>query len=365
MKNIFHLFSLSHFFVKFNYSLTLLYKRYENFFLLTRLNKPIGILLLLWPTLWGIWVSSEGAPDLIFTLVLVIGVILTRSAGCAINDFADRKYDGRVNRTKTRVLASGKMKPVTAVIVFVILSLTAFAMVLLFLPILCWYLAIAGAVLIFIYPFMKRYTHLPQVVLGLAFAMAVPMAYAAHTGNVPMEAWIMYIGVVLWTTAYDTMYALVDKSDDVHIGVKSTAILFGNHYRLILAVIQMLVLLALLFVGKLAELNWPYHVGLGAAAILAGYQLYLVYDHVPERCFRAFLNNNWFGICIFLGIFYHYMIQSKLALAWLIVISIYIFSIILVYWISIWKRIACTRWVMISILIGPFAVPFSLFERRR
>lgn len=365
MLNSLRVFSLNRFLMKLNFLLSSFYKRYESFFLLTRLDKPIGILLLLWPTLWGIWVASEGSPNWKYTAVLIAGVVLTRSAGCAINDFADRKYDGRVNRTKTRVLASGKMKPASAVIIFIILSLIAFALVVLVLPPLCWYLAIVGAVLMFIYPFMKRYTHLPQVVLGMAFAMAVPMAYAAHTGTIPMVAWIMYTGVVLWTTAYDTMYALVDKADDVKIGVKSTAILFGQHFRIILAVIQMLVLLALLFVGKIAELSWPFHAGLGVAAVLSAYQLYLVYDRVPERCFRAFLNNNWFGIAVFLGILYDYLLQTKVPLVWLIIISMYIVSIILVYLVTLWKRIERAKWVVAASLFGPFALLFLLFERRR
>ncbi|VAW77993.1 4-hydroxybenzoate polyprenyltransferase [hydrothermal vent metagenome] len=362
---MFRSFSLSRISLKFNYALSSFYKRYENFFLLTRLDKPIGILLLLWPTLWGIWVASEGHPDPVYTLVFIAGVILTRSAGCAINDYADRKYDGRVNRTKTRVLASGKMKPATAVLIFVVLSLIAFALVVLFLPRLCWYLAIAGAALIFVYPFMKRFTHLPQIVLGMAFAMSVPMAYAAHTGGIPQIAWIMYTGVVLWTTAYDTMYALVDKKDDVTIGIKSTAILFGKHYLLILAVIQVLVLLSLLFVGSNAKLNWPFHAGLAVASVLAAYQLFLVYDRVPERCFRAFLNNNWFGLVIFLGILYHYLLQNMKDSLWLYIISAYILSIYMVYLVAVWKRIKRSQWVLAATLFGPFALLFSLFERRR
>ncbi len=365
MVNLFKTFSISRLSLKINYALSSFYKRYENFFLLTRLDKPIGILLLLWPTLWAIWISSEGYPDPVYTAVFIAGVILTRSAGCAINDFADRKYDGRVNRTKTRVLASGKMKPATAVIIFVILSLIAFALVVLFLPRLCWYLAIAGAALMFIYPFMKRFTHLPQVILGMAFAMSVPMAYAAHTGEIPQVAWIMYTGVVLWTTAYDTMYALVDKKDDVTIGVKSTAILFGQHYLLILAVIQLLVLLSLLFVGDIAKLNWPFHAGLAVASVLAAYQLYLVYDRVPERCFRAFTNNNWFGLVIFLGVLYHYLLQNLKGSVWLYIITAYIVSILLVYLVAVWKRIGRTRWVLAATLFGPFTLLFSMFERRR
>jgi len=273
--------------------------------LLMRLDKPIGILLLLWPTLWALWIAGEGSPDTWVVMVFVAGVFLMRSAGCVINDYADRKIDPHVARTKNRPLASGQVTPDEALILFVVLSLGAFFLVLM----TNWLtvgLSVIGAFLAGTYPFMKRHTYLPQLYLGLAFGWAVPMAYAAQTGEVPALAWLLLLATVLWATAYDTMYAIVDRADDVKIGVKSTAILFGDADRVIIGIIQIMMLLILLMIGERAELNWPYYLGLAAAAGLMTYQQYLIKDRDGMKCFKAFLNNNWVGVVIFAGILASY-----------------------------------------------------------
>ena len=276
---------------------------------LMRLEKPIGIFLLLWPTLWALCIAAEGMPDMLVGLVFVLGVILMRSAGCVINDYADRDFDPHVERTKLRPLASGAVAPKEALILFVVLCLTAFALVLLMnrLTIL---LSVGGALLAAIYPFMKRYTHLPQVVLGAAFAWAVPMAFAAQSNEIPIVAWLLFIATVLWTVAYDTMYAMVDREDDLKVGVKSTAILFGDADKVIIGFIQILVLVTLGIVGDHLAMSWFYYAGLAVAALLAIYQQYLIKDRNGPRCFRAFLNNNWFGGAVFCGIASHYVFNG-------------------------------------------------------
>lgn len=272
---------------------------------LMRLEKPIGIFLLLWPTLWGLWVAAEGMPDMLVFVVFILGVILMRSAGCVINDYADRDFDPHVERTKLRPIAAGAVKPKEALILFVVLCLTAFSLVLL-LNTFTILLSFGGALLAASYPFMKRYTHLPQVVLGAAFAWAIPMAFAAQTNDIPIVAWLLFIATVLWAVAYDTMYAMVDREDDLKVGVKSTAILFGDADKVIIGIIQLLVLLTLLIVGNHLAMSWPYYLGLAIATLLAIYQQYLIKDRAGPQCFRAFLNNNWFGCAIFCGIAAHY-----------------------------------------------------------
>ncbi len=267
---------------------------------LTRLNKPVGILLLLWPTLWALWAAAEGVPDLHVLIVFVTGVILMRSAGCIINDYADRHIDKHVKRTCNRPLTSGRITSREALILFALLCVMAFALVLT-LNSLTIYLSFGALALVMVYPFMKRYTHLPQVVLGAAFGWAIPMAFAAQTGSVPHLAWLLFMANVLWSTAYDTMYAMVDREDDLKIGVRSTAILFADQDRLIIAILQILVILALAMVGSQLERGVWFFSGLGLAAILVIYQLYLIRNRQPAACFKAFLNNNWFGAVVFAG----------------------------------------------------------------
>lgn len=273
---------------------------------LMRLHKPIGILLLLWPALWALWIAGEGRPDPLVVFVFVAGVVLMRSAGCVINDYADRNFDPHVARTRDRPIATGKVSPKEALILFAVLCLLAFGLVLL-MNRLTVLLSLAGAFLAVTYPFMKRYTHLPQVYLGAAFGWAVPMAFAAQTGELPREAWLLFVANVLWATVYDTMYGMVDREDDLKIGVKSTAILFGEADRAIIAIIQVLLLVALAMAGQAAELGGYYYFGLLLAASLAVYQQYLIREREPQACFKAFLNNNWFGAAVFGGILLHYV----------------------------------------------------------
>ena len=281
-------------------------QRLYQYYLLTRLHRPIGIFLLLWPTLWALWIAGEGKPDLLVLVVFVCGVVLMRSAGCVINDFADRKIDRHVARTKDRPITSGKVRPTEAMALFVVLSLMAFALVLL-MNRLTIYLSFAAVILAAIYPFMKRYTHLPQVVLGAAFAMAIPMAFAAQTGTVPKLAWLLYFTTVVWTVAYDTMYAMADRQDDLKLGVKSTAILFGKADRLIVGLLQVLFLCGLLLFGQQVGLSWVYVVGVLVAGILAVYQQVLIRKRQPQGCFEAFLNNNWLGAVVFAAIVLDYL----------------------------------------------------------
>jgi 4-hydroxybenzoate polyprenyltransferase len=283
-------------------------QRLLEYALLMRLHKPIGIFLLLWPTLWALWIAGRGSPDPLVLLVFVAGVVLMRSAGCVINDYADRHFDPHVARTRERPIAAGRVTPREALILFVLLCLIALALVMLMNSLTRW-LSLGGVLLAATYPFMKRYTHLPQIYLGAAFGWAVPMAFAAQTGAVPRVAWLLFVATVLWATVYDTMYAMVDREDDLRIGVKSTAILFGEADRAIIAVLQLLLLLALVLTGQLAGLGIYYYFGLLLALAFAVYQQYLIRDRDPAACFRAFLNNNWFGAAVFGGIVLHYLAQ--------------------------------------------------------
>ena len=275
---------------------------------LMRLNRPIGIFLLMWPMLWALWIAGNGNPNLLVLLVFASGVVLMRSAGCIINDYADRKFDLHVERTRDRPIAAGRVKPKEALVLFAVLCLTAFGLVLL-MNRLTIMLSFVGVILAALYPFMKRFTHLPQVFLGAAFGWAVPMAFAAQTGGVPKVAWLLFVATVLWATAYDTMYGMVDREDDLKIGVKSTAILFGEADRAIIATLQILLLAALLMVGQAAGLGGYYYFGLLLAAGLALYQQYLIREREPKACFQAFLNNNWFGAAVFTGILLDYLVR--------------------------------------------------------
>jgi len=273
---------------------------------LVRLDKPVGIFLLLWPVLWALMVAGEGQPDAKVLLVFILGVILMRSAGCVINDYADRDIDRHVSRTQNRPLTSGRVTTVEALVIFTVLCAAAFILVLQ-LNRLTILLSLGGLLLAGIYPFMKRVTHLPQVFLGAAFGWSVPMAFAAQTDTVPPVAWLLFTATVLWTTAYDTMYAMVDREDDIVLGVKSTAILFGDSDRQIIGIIQLMFLTCLLMIGHQVELGLIYYCGVLVAGGLAAYQQYLIRFREREGCFKAFLNNNWLGAVIFLGLLLDYM----------------------------------------------------------
>lgn len=273
----------------------------ENYAYLIRLDRPVGIWLLLWPTLWALWIAAEGVPHIGVLIVFTLGVVFMRSAGCAINDYADRKVDGNVARTKERPIVSGKVTPKEALLVFVVLTISAFLLVLFMNP-LTIYLSFGGAALAASYPFMKRYHFLPQVHLGAAFGWSVPMAYAAQSNEIPDIAWLLFLATVLWATAYDTMYAMADREDDIKIGVKSTAILFGDADWIIIGIIQIMLVFTLLLIGSRADLGMFFYIGVFIACLFAVYQQYLILDRDPKMCIEAFLNNNWFGMSVFIGI---------------------------------------------------------------
>jgi 4-hydroxybenzoate polyprenyltransferase len=268
---------------------------------LMRFDRPIGIWLLLWPTLWGLWIAGKGHPDQRVFAVFVLGVVVMRSAGCVINDFADRRFDSQVRRTRDRPLASGKVSAVEALVLFLALSMIAVGLVLTQNR-LTQLLAIAGGLLTIVYPFAKRFIQMPQFVLGAAFGWSIPMAFAAQTGAVPRLAWLMWLTVVIWAMAYDTMYAMADREDDLRVGIKSTAILFGQADVFIVTLLQLVLLFALLLVGQSAGLGTWYLISLGFSAALIFYQYLLIRRREPEKCFRAFSNNHYIGGTVFAGI---------------------------------------------------------------
>jgi 4-hydroxybenzoate polyprenyltransferase len=280
-------------------------ERLYRYGLLVRLNKPIGILLLMWPTLWALWIAGEGQPPWQIVLVFMFGVALMRSAGCAINDFADRKIDGHVSRTRLRPIAIGLVSPQEALGVFVVLSLLAFSLLFL----LNWQtmvLSVGAVILAAAYPFMKRYTYYPQVVLGAAFGWAVPMAFMAVTELLPPVTWLLFTATLVWALIYDTQYAMVDRDDDLKIGVKSTAILFGQYDLLIIGILQAVMLALLLVIGLLVGRGWLYYAGLIAGSGFFIYQQLISLERDPKACFEAFLNNNHFGMVVFLGLLLDY-----------------------------------------------------------
>ncbi len=281
-------------------------ERATQYYYLTRLHRPIGILLLLWPTGWALWVAASGWPDWPVLLVFLLGVVLMRSAGCVINDFADRDFDPQISRTRERPIASGKVTPGEALWLFTGLCLLAFLLVL-SMNRLTIYLSFVAVALAAVYPFMKRYTHLPQVVLGMAFGWSIPMAFAAQTGEVPRIAWLIYVINVLWSVIYDTMYAMVDREDDLRAGVKSTAVLFAEADRVIIGILQVFMLLGLVLLGGQLGLSTAYNAGIAVAAGLSLYQQYLIRDREPAACFKAFLNNSWLGFAVFAGLFLSYL----------------------------------------------------------
>ena len=288
-------------------SLNRLNPRAWDFIQLTRMDKPIGIYLLLWPTLWALWVAAKGVPSLSNLLIFVFGVILTRAGGCVINDFADRKVDGHVKRTEQRPLVSGKISSKEALVFFALLMGVSFLLVLCTNAQTVW-LSFGALALAATYPFMKRYTYYPQVVLGAAFSWGIPMAFTAETGSLPAAAWLLYIANLLWTVGYDTYYAMTDREDDLKIGVKSTAILFGDADRVIILSLQGLALGCLLLAGSHFELGGWFHLGLLAAAGCFVWEFWYTRDRDPQRCFKAFLHNHWAGLAIFVGIVLNYAV---------------------------------------------------------
>lgn len=276
---------------------------------LIRWDRPIGSLLLLWPTLWALWIAAEGVPDAALLVIFTAGTVLMRSAGCIINDLADRNFDGSVARTRSRPLVTGDVSVGEALLFFFALCLVAFGLVLMT-NLLTVLLSVPALLLASCYPLMKRYTHLPQVVLGLAFSWSIPMAFAAQRGELPSALWLLFTGNLLWTVIYDTKYAMVDRRDDLEIGIKSTAILFGESDRLIIGVLQVLCLGALALAGREFGLAWPYYASLGVAAGLFLYHLYLIRDRDEAACFRAFKHNSWVGLAIFIGIAASYAIAA-------------------------------------------------------
>jgi 4-hydroxybenzoate polyprenyltransferase len=267
----------------------------------TRLDRPVGIGLLLWPTLWALWLAADGVPDLHLLAIFVAGVTLTRSAGCAINDYADRDFDGHVRRTERRPIPEGRVRPGEALALAAVLMFCAFVLVLFTNGLTIGLSAIAVALAI-LYPFTKRLTHLPQLFLGAAFSMAIPMAFAAQTGTVPTLAWLLFVANLLWTVAYDTEYAMVDRPWDLKVGIRSTAILFGELDRLMVGILQLAFLATLLMLGDRMELGWAWYTGLGAAAGGFTWEQWLIRNRDLDACFRAFRANNPVGLAIFVGL---------------------------------------------------------------
>lgn len=285
--------------------------RAKQYWILARFDRPIGTLILLWPSLWALWLSSNGKPDLKVLTIICLGVVIMRAAGCVINDYADHNFDLHVERTKQRPIAAGYVRPKEALILFVVLCLGAFGLVLL-LNIYTILLSFIAVFLAASYPFMKRYTHLPQAYLGIAFGWAVPMSFAAQINSIPLVAWFMFLAVILWALVYDTMYAMVDKEDDLKIGIKSTAILFGHYDRHIIAGLQIVIFILLIMVGQMELLKWPYFLGLLIAGGLSLYQQKLIFHREKALCFKAFLNNNWFGMAVFAGLSTNYLFDDNI-----------------------------------------------------
>jgi len=277
----------------------------RNYSKLMRVDKPIGLWLLLWPTMWALWLAGEGHPDQGLFVVFIFGVFIMRSAGCVLNDYVDRKIDPYVERTRTRPIASGAVTPSEALILFAALALIAVGLAAM-LNRQAQMLAIIAAALTVIYPFVKRFISIPQFVLGAAFGWAVPMAFAAQTGGTPQLAWLVFGVALIWAVIYDTFYAMVDRADDLKVGMKSTAILFGDVDLFVIAGLQTLMLLALILVGLLANLGFWYYASVFIAGGLMGYHLWLARDRQPAGCFAAFLHNHYIGFAIFIGILLHY-----------------------------------------------------------
>lgn len=275
--------------------------RIPDFLHLTRLDRPIGTWLLMWPTLWALWVAADGVPARHLVVIFVLGVYLMRAAGCVINDYADRNVDGHVKRTVNRPLATGRISEREALGLFFLLVIAAFVLVC-FTNLFTVLLSLVGVALAAIYPFMKRYTHLPQVVLGAAFSWAIPMAFGAVLGEVPAVAWLLFAANLCWTIAYDTLYAMVDRDDDLKIGVKSTAVLFGRADTLMIGLFQLATLVLLALAGWQLGLGGFFWLGLATMAATFVFQQWLAHGRDRDRCFRAFINNHWSGLVAFAGI---------------------------------------------------------------
>lgn len=281
-------------------------EKLKQYLLLMRADRPIGSFLLLWPTLWALWLAGDGQPSAMIVVIFIAGVFAMRSAGCVINDFADRKVDPHVERTRQRPIATGKVSAKEALGLFGFLCGVAFLLVLQ-LNSFTIKLSFVAVLLAASYPFMKRYTHLPQAFLGLAFGWSIPMAFAAESETLPAAAWVLFAANLCWTIAYDTMYAMVDRDDDLKIGVKSTAILFGSHDRLIIGALQLVTVILLLWIANLFQLGAYFITGVICASLFFIYQQWLISGHDKDRCLQAFLNNNWFGATVFAGLALDYL----------------------------------------------------------
>ncbi|MES2624058.1 MAG: 4-hydroxybenzoate octaprenyltransferase [Pseudomonadota bacterium] len=275
------------------------YRRAPDFWRLMRMDRPIGIFLLLWPTLWCLWIAAQGVPDIKLLVIFILGTTCMRAAGCCINDYADRNFDGHVQRTRNRPIPAGKISPKEALQTCAVLCVLAFVLVL-FTNTLTILMAFGGLAITVIYPFMKRHTHLAQLVLGAAFSWGGLMAFTAQTGTLPIHAWLLYIANFIWTVVYDTEYAMVDRSDDLKIGVKSTAILFAEADRVVIGILQILFLLSLSISAQHFNLGLWFQLGLVIAAFMFVYQQMLIYQREPSRCFQAFLHNHKVGFVIFI-----------------------------------------------------------------
>ena len=285
-------------------------ERLTQYFLLARLHRPIGILLLLWPTLWGLWIAADGHPGVTNVIVFVLGTVLMRSAGCAINDYADRDFDRHVERTKDRPLAARRISTDEAVMVAATLAFIAFLLVYFFLNRLSLYLSFAALAIASTYPLFKRFFSLPQAYLGIAFGFGIPMAFAAETDGIPAVAWWLLAANICWTIAYDTDYAMVDRNDDVRIGIKTTALLFGRFDVLAVMLCYAAMLGIMAIIGFHLQLGWIYIAALVVAAAIAGEHYRMIRDRSREGCFRAFMHNNWLGAAIFAGILMDYTLQN-------------------------------------------------------
>lgn len=278
---------------------------FQPYIALTRLDKPVGIYLVLWPALWALWLAAEGSPPGLVLVVFVLGAVVMRSAGCVINDYADRHWDGAVARTCQRPLATGVIKPRQALILFALLCLIGFALVLLLNP-LTIVLSFGALFLATLYPFTKRFTYWPQFFLGAAFAWAIPMAFAAVQNTVPNQAWLVFVIALIWTLIYDTMYAMVDKDDDLKVGIKSTAILFAEYDRLIIGLLQLVMLSLLIWLGVMFTLGFIYYAGVVMASGLFIYHQWLIKDRHRQYCFYAFKHNHWVGLVILVALMLDY-----------------------------------------------------------
>ncbi|WP_193015483.1 4-hydroxybenzoate octaprenyltransferase [Proteus sp. FME41] len=281
------------------------HNKWQAYSRLMRIDKPIGALLLLWPTYWALWIAAKGFPDWHILIVFTIGVFSMRAAGCVINDFADRKIDGSVERTKNRPLPSGAVTEKESKILFIVLVLLSFGLVLTLNTMTIW-LSVAGLALAWFYPFVKRFSHLPQLILGMAFGWSIPMGFAAVSESLPLACWLLFLVNIVWSVVYDTQYAMVDRNDDLKIGVKSTAILFGRYDKIIIGIFQLVMLALLVGIGVLLNLKGIYYWSLLLITALFIYQQKLIAERERAPCFQAFMNNNYVGFVLFAGILFSY-----------------------------------------------------------